>query len=559
MTVEVDDSPGGVAGSGAVEAPAVSVVMIFFQAERFLEEAIASALAQSEGRIELLLVDDGSTDGGPAIAERAAAADPRARVVRHPGGTNRGMSASRNLGVREARSELVAFLDADDVWEPDHLAHLLSVLAEHPAADVVGGRALYWRSWDGSGSADEVTGLAAAPGRLVRPPEMLLAYLDDGWTTLPTCSMLVRREAFLRCGGSEEGFRGMFEDTALLSKLYLEATVVLTDQVTARYRQHPGSACAAALQSGAYDWANPSPSRRHFLEWLEGHLDARGADDGRLRAAVARELSPYRPAWKAPLRRVASTVAGRARAALPGPALDALRSARGVASGVGVGHVRFGSLRRVEPISRDFGFVRGQPVDRWYIERFLEAHAGDIRGRVLEIGDDTYTRRYGGAAVAVADVLHVHAGNERATFVGDLADGAGLPPEAFDCVVLTQTLHLVYDVAAAVRTLHRVLRPGGVVLATVPGISHLSGDEWRHGWFWAITPAGAARLFGDQFGADQVEVAAHGNVLAATAFLQGLSAGELRPEELDRDDPQYPLVVTVRAERAGGREGGAGA
>jgi SAM-dependent methyltransferase len=349
----------------------------------------------------------------------------------------------------------------------------------------------------------------------------------------------------------------MFEDTALLSKLYLDANVVLTDELTARYRQHPGSACAAALESGAYDWANPSTARRGFMEWLEGYLDARGVDDGRLRAAVARELSHYRPAWKLPVKRALSAAAGRARATLPAPALAAARRARGAVSGVGVGQVRFGSLRRVEPISRDFGFVRGLPVDRWYIEGFLEAHAADVRGRVLEIGDDTYTRRFGGAAVEVADVLHVHAGNELATFVGDLADGAGLPDDAFDCIVLTQTLHLVYDMAAAVRTLHRVLRPGGVVLATVPGISHVSGDEWRHGWFWAITPAGAGRLFGDEFGPDQVEVAGRGNVLAATAFLQGLSAAELRPEELAHDDPQYPLVVTVRAVRAEPRAPGA--
>jgi SAM-dependent methyltransferase len=463
------------------------------------------------------------------------------------------MSAARNLGVRNARAELIAFLDADDVWQPEHLEHQLAVLDAHPAADVVGGRALYWRSWDDPSMPDDVTGLARAPGELVRPPEMLIAYLDDGWTTVPTCSLLVRRQVFLSCGGSEDGFGGMFEDTALLSKLYLSATVVLTDAVTSKYRQHPGSACARAAAAGNYRAANPSPARKQFMEWLDDYVQSTGTAEPRLDAAVRRELSPYRPAWKLPVRRAVSGLADRARSTLPAPVRRTLRSARGVVSGVGVGHVRFGSLRRVEPISRDFGFVRGLPIDRHYIERFLDEHAADVGGRVLEIGDDTYTRRFGGERVTTADVLHVHAGNERATFVGDLAEGAGLPDGAFDCIVLTQTLHLVYDMAAAVRAVHRALRPGGVVLATVPGITQVSADEWQHGWYWALTPASASRLFGDVFGADRVAVTSYGNVLAASSFLYGLSAGELEDAELDHHDGQYPMVVAVRAVR--GAEG----
>ncbi|MPY94081.1 MAG: glycosyltransferase [Acidimicrobiia bacterium] len=527
--------------------PLVSVVMIFFQAERFIGEAIESVLAQTLDRLELLLVDDGSTDAGPAIAEGVAARDRRARVVRHPDGGNHGMSAARNLGVREAQAGLVAFVDADDVWEPGHLEHQVGVLEAHPGADLVGGRALYWRSWGDPAAPDDATALARPPGRLVRPPEMLIAYLDDGWTTVPTCSLLVRKEAFLSCGGSEESFGGMFEDTALLSKLYLRGTAVLTEAVTARYRQHPESACAVAARSGRYRAANPSPSRRQFMEWLDGYLRTSGSDDPRLLAAVQRELAPYRPAWKLPVRRAVSAVADRARATLPDPLRRAARTARGMASGAGVGHVRFGSLRRLEPVSRDFGFVRGQPIDRHYIEQFLAAHAEDVRGRVLEVGDDAYTRRFGGPRVASADVLHVHAGDERASFVGDLAEGGGLPADAFDCIVVTQTLHLVYDLAAAVRALHRALRPGGVLLATVPGISQLSADEWRHDWYWSLAPPAVSRLLEDQFGGDRVDVRAYGNVLAATSFLHGISAGELRPHELDHHDPQFPMVVAARS------------
>lgn len=538
--------------SDAAPAPVVSVVMIYFEAERYFEDAIRSVLAQTEARLELLLVDDGSTDGGPAIARRLAVEDERIRLLRHPGGVNRGMSATRNVGVTEARADLVAFLDSDDVWEPEHLALQLALLEQFPAADAVCGRALYWRSWSDPDATDDITGAAFPPGRVVRPPEMLLAYLDDGWTTVPTCCLLVRRDVFRELGGAEDAFRGMYEDTALLSKLYLRSAIVTAGAVTARYRQHPDSACAKAAASGQYQAANPSPARQGFLEWLESYVEEHvPAPDARLTARIKRELEPYRrTGLQAAAGKARALVGARARTSLPDPWRARVGRLRTTVAGTAVGRVRFGSLRRTEPISRDFGFHRGLPIDRVYIEDFLGVHAADIGGRVLEIGDDTYTRRFGGAAVTQADVLHVHADNPLATFVGDLADGAGLPSDAFDCIVLTQTLHLVFDLAAAVRTIHRILRPGGVVLATVPGISNLSGDEWRHEWFWAITPAAAQRLFEGLFGAEHVEVRHHGNVLTTVAFLHGLASEELRAEEMQPADPQYPMLVTVRAVRA---------
>jgi len=218
------------------------------------------------------------------------------------------------------------------------------------------------------------------------------------------------------------------------------------------------------------------------------------------------------------------------------------------------GEVDLGSLRRLEPISRHYGFDRGSPVDRHYIESFLEGSRGDIRGRVLEIGDDAYTRRFGGAAVERADVLHVDPEHPGASYGGDLAEGAGLPDETFDCVVLTQTLQLVWDLRGAIATLHRALVPGGVVLATVPGITQLSADEWKELWCWSFTPLSARRLFAERFGDDGVEVEAHGNVLASIAFLEGMATHELEPAELAHRDPLYPLLITVRARKAGGGE-----
>jgi SAM-dependent methyltransferase len=214
-----------------------------------------------------------------------------------------------------------------------------------------------------------------------------------------------------------------------------------------------------------------------------------------------------------------------------------------------VGRVRFGDLRRVTPISQSFGFDRGLPVDRYYIERFLAQNSSEIVGRVLEVGDDAYTRRFGGSRVTSSGVLHVAAGNPRATFVGDVTDPRVLPDNAFNCIIFTQTLQLVYDVRAAVVQLRRALAPGGVLLVTAPGISPIDRGEWGKTWFWSFTPAAMERLFGDVFGPDAVMVKRYGNVFAATAFLQGLAVDELDTSDLDPSDRAYPVIVSVRARK----------
>ena len=209
----------------------------------------------------------------------------------------------------------------------------------------------------------------------------------------------------------------------------------------------------------------------------------------------------------------------------------------------------FGDFGKTTPLSRHFGFDRGTPIDRYYIEKFIAMHADDIRGRVLEIGDATYSSRFGGASVTKCDVLHVHDRNPLATIVGDLSKRGTLPVKAFDCQIITQTLHLIYDMRSAVEELYNALRKGGILLLTSPGISQIDRDEWGENWFWSITAASAGRLFGDVFGPSNVSVRCYGNVFAATAFLQGVSLEEVAKVKLDVVDEAYPVVVAVRGRR----------
>ena len=216
------------------------------------------------------------------------------------------------------------------------------------------------------------------------------------------------------------------------------------------------------------------------------------------------------------------------------------------------GQVNFGDLRRVEPFGRHFGTDRGEAIDRYYIEAFLQAHSADIRGRVLEVGDDSYTRRFGGRRVIQSDVLHVGPGNPQATIVADLADAPQIPNESFDCIILTQVLYLIYEARNAVHTLHRILRPGGVLLLTVPGLTQFPhGTIWAYTWYWNFTELSVLRMLEESFGKRHATVETFGNVLAASAMLYGLASQELTRRELDANDPDYPVTIAARAQKQG--------
>jgi SAM-dependent methyltransferase len=198
-------------------------------------------------------------------------------------------------------------------------------------------------------------------------------------------------------------------------------------------------------------------------------------------------------------------------------------------------------------VSYAWGSARGLPIDRWYIERFLDEHGADITGRVLEVKDTGYTDRFG-HAVEERAVLDVDPGNERATYVADLAAADAVPSGAFDCFVLTQTLQYVYDLRAALGHAHRVLRPGGVLLLTLPAVSRVTDPPLTD--LWRFTPLAAERLLEEAFAPGEVRVQGRGNVLSQVAFLEALAAEDLTEAELADHDARHPLLVCARAVRA---------
>jgi glycosyltransferase involved in cell wall biosynthesis len=273
----------------------VSIVTPFLDAGAFIDEAIESVLSQTFIDWELLLVDDGSSDGSTATARRYASAMPeRIRYLSHPGGGNRGASASRNLAIRHATGEYLAFLDADDVYLPRKLEEQVRILDSRRDADVLYAATEYWHSWSGSIEDSSRDWIWHPHGleldRVVPPPRALAAFLGDGGTVPCMGSVLVRREAVLAAGGWEDSFRTICTDQVFHAKLLLGSPALFVDVCWDRYRQHAGSSCRKVAAEGRTEATFAA-----YLHWLEDYLRAERVSDPSLWAALRAAMRAYDP------------------------------------------------------------------------------------------------------------------------------------------------------------------------------------------------------------------------------------------------------------------------
>ena len=278
--------------------PLVSAIIIFLDGAQFIEEAIESVFAQTYDNWELLLVDDGSTDGSTDIARRYAEQYPeKVRYLEHDSHQNRGMSASRNLGLSKAIGEYIAFLDADDIWLPHKLQQQVAILHALPEAAMLYGRTLIWYSWTGNPKdiqRDYMTDPRVDLNTLVSPPTVVTIFLQDEGAVPCTCSVLVRRDIAERVGGFEEDFRDMYEDMVFYAKILLKWPVFVADECWDCYRQHKTNSCSVAIKTGQWHPERPNPTHRIFLNWLAGYLSSHQIKDTELWKALEIKVWPYR-------------------------------------------------------------------------------------------------------------------------------------------------------------------------------------------------------------------------------------------------------------------------
>jgi len=308
------------------DRPLVSAVIIFLDAAEFIDEAIQSVMSQTYEHWELLLVDDGSTDRSTAIALHYAHRYPdKVRYLEHPGHANRGMSATRNLGIVHARGRFIGFLDADDVWLPHKLQQQVQWLEVYPQAAMVYGRTLIWYSWMSdrpAGKTDRFYDLGVKANTLVAPPRLLLLLLRNRVQTPTTCNALLRRELVAHVGGFEPEFTGMFEDQVFFAKVELTSYVVVADACWALYRQHPGNSSGMGWNTQAYHDA-----RVRFLTWVECYLSVHRVHHLRVWWVLWSELRPYRYPRLHRLASRFSQVVGRSRANMTTAVRHVLRRA----------------------------------------------------------------------------------------------------------------------------------------------------------------------------------------------------------------------------------------
>jgi glycosyltransferase involved in cell wall biosynthesis len=271
-----------------MSAPRVSVIIIFRDEERFLPEAIDSVLGQAGPEWELLLVDDGSTDGSTTLAREYARQQPtRISYLEHEGHANRGMSATRNLGLARARGEFVAFLDADDVWLPGKLAEQVDIATRHPQVALVYGRTLIWNSWDPGAQQvgqDFFYDLGVVADAVIEPPGLAALLIDNKAQSPTTCNAMMRLDCLRSAGGFEDSFTGMFEDQAAFLRLTLKFPAYVSSRSWAKYRQRQDSCTSRTEMTGQTEAAY-----LRYLDWAEAQVRSCGRNPQPLLAALERK------------------------------------------------------------------------------------------------------------------------------------------------------------------------------------------------------------------------------------------------------------------------------
>jgi glycosyltransferase involved in cell wall biosynthesis/SAM-dependent methyltransferase len=531
--------------------PKSAIIITTYNHADYLREALDSCMQQTMAVDEVIVVDDGSTDNPAAIVEKYH----DVRLIRQD---NQGLAAARNTGLSATKAAFVTFLDADDRLLPEAIEVGVRHLESRMRTAMTYGA---YRVIDKAGKP--ISGKMHNPV----PGNPYLEFLRRGNFISMHATVVYRRDNLVEIGGFDEKLRAC-EDYELFLRITKSSSISSHDKLVAEYRKHgrnmslnsPMMLSTAlkvldaqfddeiaadereAITEGKKNWCN-----HYAIELAKNSLVRVFSRPGMALKMLGQSI------WIAPFAFVnfaARSVLRRTLRVVPPTIGRKLFGSYWVPRS---GAVEFGDFGRTSPLSDSFGYDRGTPIDRYYIEKFLNDHSSDIRGRVLEIGDNTYTRQFGGNNVLASDILHVNAGNSNATIVGDLSVADVLPSNAFDCIILTQTLHLIFDMPKAISSLAASLKPGGVLLLTVPGITPVDRGEWQHTWFWSLTDAALTRLLSGSFDRGNISVRSYGNVFAAVSFLQGLAQTDIPIKKLDVQDSAFPIVVAARVAKRGVR------
>ena len=544
-------------------SPIITVVITCYNQGKYLREAIESVLAQSYEYCEIIIVDDGSTDHTKFVVDGY----PQVKYIYQ---VNQGVSSARNTGIEHSNGEFICFLDADDWLLPNGLEINLQHIEENKEVAFVSGAYVFVNMYYPFARFVSAERLNREERYTVDEPKfpvtrdhykqflrgnyigMHAAVLYRHWvfeefrfdTSLTGCEdydlflRISRKYPVLDHAAPIAAYRRHENNTTANTSMMLRFALDVLDRQKDNLKTSEEEKC---LMEGKVNWKNIYANLVYqkmlnpLYQYKREDLQFLWLNDKKL--YFNRQIKKFKLEYKEILKKV-----------LPSPVVKALKSLNGRKIYTPpVGKVNMGDLARLDPFSRAFGYDRGGPVDRYYIDNFLEKNSALIKGRVLEIGDNEYTLKFGGAKVTQSDILHVNETNPNATFIGDITNAPHLPGNGFDCIVLTQTLHLIYDYKEAIKTCFRILKPGGSLLLTVPGITSIDAGEWKSTWYWAFTDISIKRILEETFDVDNIIVDAFGNILTATAFLYGMGLQEVSKNKLDYYDPSYQVTISAIA------------
>jgi glycosyltransferase involved in cell wall biosynthesis/SAM-dependent methyltransferase len=536
-----------------MNVPRVSVIVPVYNGATYLEEAIKCVLQQTFDDWELLLVDDGSTDGSVALAKHYANAYPdRIRYLEHPGHANHGQFATRVLGAQHARAGVVALLDQDDVWNVGYLKSHLAVWDSVQAQNVhlSYGPSYYWYPDETTGSKNFVQSMPIGTPKVFAPGELLEKYLSAGYSNTPNpCCALVRREVFDQIGHLAILAKGSpFEDQYLWWYIAVRWPVAIHANSWVHYRKHDTN-CYERFTACP---AQAAQTELTFLRTVRADLSRLCPDHGLLRNGRLADRMAYLKANLSSKRRLLPRLGRRAlRVVRPlirvAPA-PVKRLGKGLLWPLKFAAARFRLAVGIEPLSYAWGSERGTPIFEYYIDQFLTEWAGDIRGHCLEFFNDQYKPTRWEPQLDHLEAIHLENSHPLATMVADLAGPNDIPSERFDCIICTHTLHSRIDVEKAAAELHRLLKPHGVLLVAVPVLCMYEpglNESWR------FTEAALEGLLATRFGPRNVTVRSYGNSLTAAGQLRGLTVENFTRAELYAHDARFAVEACARAVKAG--------
>ena len=489
----------------------IAVVIPCYNLGRTVEQALDSVVTQTRGAAEIVVVDDGSTD----LYTRQLLASlrrPRTRVMRTE---NHGLPAARNYGIRHTTAPYIVTLDADDYLDPTYLEKTAARLDAEPEVGFV---------------STAIHGFEGADYVWTPPPCDLVSAFTQGSAH---ASAMFRRKLWAVVGGYDEAFVGGCEDLDFwISAMELGFQGETIDEPLLHRRVRADSLHHGSVEQGGY-----RAIREYLLRKHRRTIEEIGP------ALVFAQESFITVSWnwvkdlEAQQDRLKRELAQAEEQIVRLTQLPAQPSKHGI---------QWGDLRRLKPISSECGLDRGTPVDRYYIQEFLKRYSSDIRGRVLDVGGFGYAKRFGDSRITRADVLTLDATNFRGEIIVDLYN-RDIAHQSYDCVIAVEIFHLIYDINAALSECSRILKPGGVLLATFSCVTQVDARAGTDRDFWRFTESTVREMLSRFFRGDKFETHQYGNIKAATASLYGIASEELRAEERDTADPLFPVVIGVRA------------